>query len=30
VKHVWVKSKKTAVVTLRLPPPADESVTVSH
>ena len=30
VKHVWVKSKKTAVVTLRMPPPADESVTVTR
>ena len=29
VKRVWVKSKKTAQVTLRMPPVADESVTVT-
>jgi len=28
-KHIWVRSKKTAEVTLRMPPPADESVTVT-
>ncbi len=29
VKRVSIRSKKTAAVTLRMPPPADESVTVS-
>jgi len=29
VKRVSIRSKKTAEVTLRMPPPADESVTVS-
>jgi 5-hydroxyisourate hydrolase-like protein (transthyretin family) len=29
-KRVSIRSKKTAEVTLRMPPPADVSVTVSH